>query len=273
MVQKNFGIYGELAVAARMYLEIGEKYAACFSITEQHKLLHSFELFEFAEADTVSTEELLRVIKLHSRLFDQSFVAVTVIWNNNLATAIPAPLYKDDTAGDFLLVETGCAPVGTLLKDKAGSQVVAYYIEDESLTAVRHYFPGAKHVHKKSLLFGKANTSKEAAQWVNISFYNSEFSVSVYKDRLLQLYRKYQYQTTEDVLYHLLNSIQQTGISKEEAKVYAGGLIDKRSTLFKELNLYVNHLEADNLPVEKLNKEIFAEYPAHYFSPFYHLVV
>jgi len=273
MVQKNFGIYGEASVAARLYVEIGEKYIACFSIAESDKALHSFELFEFSETDSLDFEELLRVIKLHSKLFDQSFVAVNIIWSNKQSTAIPTTIYSDETAADYLLLETGFSAPGALLKDNTGKQTVGYYISPDDVTAIKHYFPAAKCSHKKALLYSKQSSINQDGHIVKIAFYIGQFSLVVYKNGEVQLCQQCDYQTTEDVLYYLLNDMQQTGIEREQAVVYIGGMIDKASSLFKELNLYIASLKTDNLTPEQLNKEAFAEYPAHYFSPFYNLVV
>jgi len=273
MVQKNFGIYGEASIAARLYVEIGEKYIACMSIAENNKAMHSFELFEFNENDAFDFEELLRIIKLHSKLFDQSFVAVNIIWGNKLSSAVPTTIYSDETAADYLLLETGFSTSATLLKDNAGKQTVTYYVSPEDIAAIKHYFPAAKYSHKKALLYSKQSSIKQDGDVVKISFYIGQFSLVIYKNGELHLCQQCEYQTTEDVLYYLLNDMQQTGVDKEQAVVYVGGMIDKASSLFKELNLYVPGLKADNLASEQLSKDVFAEYPAHYFSPFYNLVV
>jgi len=275
MVQKNFGIYSEVATEARLYVEIGNRYIACWCVTDSGNVLLSFELFEFSMGDAEDIKELLRLVKLHSRLFDQSFGSVTIIWSNRPSIAVPAAYYTDDSSSSLLLMETGEHYPDAIKKEDAGNVVVAYSLPTHYGETVDAYFNAAKQVHKKSLIFNQYNdgNSRDEKPLVKIAFYTATFSIVISVAGSVKLYQQFEYQTSEDVLYHTLNCLLQTGTDKKEALVYVGGMIEQNSALYKELHMYLANMQPDNIPADLIDAEAFAEYPAHYFSPFYSLVV
>jgi hypothetical protein len=99
-----------------------------------------------------------------------------------------------------------------------------------------------------------------------IDFRTDEFSVLVLNENQLQLLRSFSYSSPEDVLYYLLKICQQTGLSQQEVKIILSGLIEKDSTIFRELYKYFIHLEFEKLPGEISIAEELAECPQHYFS-------
>ncbi|WP_153798665.1 DUF3822 family protein [Foetidibacter luteolus] len=274
MVQKNFSIYGDASTAARLYIELGKRYLACWNIAEAGKILHSFEMFVFDEADAWDFAELLRVIALQSNLFEKSAVSTTVVWNNSPAVAVPAEYYNDELAAGYLALEGSSAVTSAVKTAAAGKLAVVYEMLPEWQATIASHFPAAQHAHKKALLFdGTARLIYQGQPVVQLAFYNSEIELLIVNVTGIQLHQAYCYNNAADVLYNLFNSLRQLGIDKELVTVVVGGLIDAGSALYKELALYITHLNLSSIDAAHINRQAFAEYPSHYFSPFYNLVV
>ena len=78
----------------------------------------------------------------------------------------------------------------------------------------------------------------------------------------LLISQHYNYTGHEDVLYYLLRTCQQYGLSQEMITLKVSGLIDKQSALYKELYQYFIHLELRDPGWQLPSNDI----PAHYFT-------
>jgi hypothetical protein len=81
------------------------------------------------------------------------------------------------------------------------------------------------------------------------------------KDSKLILAQSFPYSTPEDVVYYLLKACQQFSLSQKEVSVHLSGLIDKQSSLFKELYQYFIHPE-----FREAGWNSGSEFPAHFFT-------
>ncbi|MEX6686889.1 DUF3822 family protein [Danxiaibacter flavus] len=272
MVQKNFGIYGEDDAATRLYVEIGDSIIACWSITDNNDWLHSFELFEFGK-DMSDYEEIFRQTKLYSKLLSQSYPDVKIILNNKDVVAVPGSFYREDSLNDYFLLETGAPAHGKVMKDIVPDYIVAYCIPETILAAAERAFPKVSFSHKKTLLYNTDTQEYPKDALLQVAFYRNNCSVVVYQQHAISLVQNFCYQTSEDVLYFLLNCMKQLNIENSDATVQVSGLIDKNSAMYGELYKYIANLETDDLSADKLDKAVFEDYPLHYFSPFYKMVV
>ena len=97
--------------------------------------------------------------------------------------------------------------------------------------------------------------------------------MAVYKQKQLQLIRSFDYQTPEDVVYHLLNMSALLGLELSTTIFIVAGLIDLDSSLFTELYKYIPVLQMEKAADGFLKNEVFSQFPAHYFTPFFKYVV
>ncbi len=78
----------------------------------------------------------------------------------------------------------------------------------------------------------------------------------------LLLSQTFVYSTPEDVLFYLLKTCQQFGLSQRDVKLELSGLIEKNSALYKELYQYFLHVSFRDAAWTMAD----SEYPAHYFT-------
>ncbi len=86
-------------------------------------------------------------------------------------------------------------------------------------------------------------------------------------DGKLLLINSFPYKTAEDVSYILLNTCRQLEIKNIPIEV--SGLIEKDSSLYKELYKYFNMVSLASLPVEVHFPGKTDTHPPHFFSHFF----
>ena len=121
--------------------------------------------------------------------------------------------------------------------------------------------PAASHSHKVYNLL-QQNMSENKS--LHLQFYQSHFIVTAFQNGVLQLATVYRFSTPHEAVYHILNTLDNLQMSREDSYIFLSGFIDETSALYKEIYLYIN-----NIQFTKKGK-IKNEYPAHYFTT-YHL--
>ena len=155
---------------------------------------------------------------------------------------MPAVLNSD--AGKELLLEQVIGPQQNtvLLRDIVLQQsLVNNYTVDATVAAVLNKrFPKGEWWHIQSLLLTK---QAAGAVCVTATVYFNEVQVTVERNGNWLMLQSYSYQTPEDVLYYLLNVMQQLDLSQEETTVYLQGMIDQHSALYDVLYSYILNLQ------------------------------
>ena len=80
-----------------------------------------------------------------------------------------------------------------------------------------------------------------------VDFKSDSFSVVLVRDNSLLTAQIFFYTKAEDVLYYLLNICKQFSITQNEVNILLSGLIDRNSTVFKELYQYFLNIDFDAL--------------------------
>lgn len=155
---------------------------------------------------------------------------------------VPAALNSDN--GKELLLEQVIGPQqnSLLLRDIVLQQnlVNNYTVEVELADALNKRFPKADWWHVQSLLLARQAVGGTC---VTATIYFNEVQLTVERNGNWLLLQTYHYQTPEDVLYYLLNAMQQLDLSQEETTVYLQGMIDQHSALYDVLYSYILNLQ------------------------------
>jgi hypothetical protein len=108
-----------------------------------------------------------------------------------------------------------------------------------------------------------------APNCMDLCFSPAHFRILLKKEGRIQLAQTYSYANPLDVIYILLKISYEFGLDQKEVEVTVSGLIDKSSTLYKEVYSYFLNLDFAHqsfaLPGD--------EYPQHYFASLYNMAV
>jgi len=122
------------------------------------------------------------------------------------------------------------------------------------------------HFYSLQLKCFKMFTAKEEPAYIKVFFYPDKMVVMVCKNGQLQLIQHFDYQDSKDVLYHLLNCCHQLNMSREEVVLEIAGMIEKKSALYEDLELYFLHIRFDSMEDSIRMTDELMQFPNHFFS-------
>jgi len=129
-------------------------------------------------------------------------------------------------------------------------------------------FPSARfwHFYSLQLKCYKMFTAKEEHAYMKVFFYPDKMCVMVCKSGQLQLIQHFAYQDSKDVLYNLVNCCHQLQISREELMLELSGMVEKKSSLYEDLELYFLNIRFDNMEDSIRVTDELMQFPNHFFS-------
>jgi len=129
-------------------------------------------------------------------------------------------------------------------------------------------FPRARYWHFYSLQLKchKMFTAKEEAAFVKVFFYPDKMILLASKSGQLQLIQHFTYQNSKDVLYYLLHCCHELNLDRQELILELSGMIDIKSALYDDLELYFLNIRFDQLEDSIKHTDELLEFPIHFFS-------
>ena len=274
MVQKTFGIYTTTDTTAeeeRLYVELGQRHVALWTVEETTMQILAFELFEYDMSPLDSLAEVLKQVKLFSRLLDNRYAKTQVIWENQECLLVPNSFHDREIAPNSLDLMFGNS-VNTLVQEQqrpAEQMTAVFRIPRNWKDAAQQYFPGAGFEHKYLQLYYRFSSDPKG---IYTLFYRSHFILILVKGFKVQLLQTFDYQTPEDALYHILNTCNQYKMDYDTTPVHVEGLIDLNSPMYEELKKYLRDVSTAEPSGEWQTGSEFAQHPPHYFLPFFKMM-
>jgi hypothetical protein len=114
-----------------------------------------------------------------------------------------------------------------------------FYLPDHIKKFTDNHFQAPQY-EKQYQLSRNSQEKKYSGDSLFIDFRNEEFTVVGSAGKQLLLAQTYRYETPADVLYTLLKICRHFLFSQDSTPVELSGLIEKQSTLYKELYQYFN---------------------------------
>jgi hypothetical protein len=131
----------------------------------------------------------------------------------------------------------------------------------------------ARHTYSRLLedIFIKGHA--KSVTFLKLQFYYGQVVIVVMKEGKLQLIQSCSFQTAEDVLYYLLRVTQQFHLSTSDTQVEVSGIIDVKSQQFEYIGKVFSKISLDEALTDSGFKNHSGDYPVHYFTPFFNLMV
>ena len=129
-------------------------------------------------------------------------------------------------------------------------------------------FPAGRfwHFYSLQLKCYKMFTAKEEAAFVKVFFYPDKMCVMVSKSGQLQLIQHFAYHDSKDVLYNLLNCCHQLELNRGELVLELSGMIEKKSALYEDLDLYFMNIRFDTMEDSIKMTDELMQFPGHFFA-------
>ena len=226
----------------------------------------SKELVEFGYYTTTEDENDYKSFFEGIESLNNRYYQTAIGYDANESVQIPSVVYKYEDGQLNLEAAYGKNVHTTVVSENVpGWNLYNIYRLPSNLhSAISWKFLSAKSWNINSVLL-KDHSSKNEETMI-IDFKTDEFSLVVLKDNKLLHAKTFLYTSPEDVLYYLLKCCQQLNLSQQTVKLSLSGLIEKDSTIYRELYKYFINLEFETLSADVKLAEALTVHPEHYFS-------
>lgn len=225
------------------------------------------ELFEFGyySSDNLNEEGWMNFFEEHAELSERYFQSA-IAYSSPEALLVPSAFYKAEEAQ---LQHTA------IYGQQVQSALITEFISEWNLYNIYRVSESLHTAAGKKFMTGKfwniysvhlKNSAHENQSSFLVDFRSDEFSVIVFKNGTLQLAQTFPYASPEDVLYYLLKVCNQLDISQQEVKIRLSGLIEKDSSIYRELYKYFIQLDFETISDSISISHALNEYPHHYYS-------
>lgn len=123
-------------------------------------------------------------------------------------------------------------------------------------------FPAAKYLHQYSVSILNLNAAGHEGKLL-VDFSNNKFTAVAGRQNRFLVAQAFEYETPDDVLFYLLKLCERFSLSPKDVSLELSGLIDRDSSLYKELYQYFI-----NINFREANWGAAGDHPAHFFTSF-----
>ncbi len=203
-------------------------------------------------------------------ILSQSFKRVHIIYGYPQTILVPHQLMQEESNQAILELVYGENNVVITRSDFIYQLSIhtVYNVPVMIDQAINRYFSMARHSHLFSLL---PNLATQHPNQLYCIFGKQHLQVMLTREGKLQALQNFNFTTSEDVAYYLLQLCKSFDVEIDNTVVRLSGLIDEDSALFSELYKYFLQLTFCTLPAHYQYPEEIAQYPSHYFSHFFEI--
>jgi hypothetical protein len=282
MSTKAFGIYTsgtEISIKNddELVIEISSSHFACMVKSGAKNLISAFELFTYSPNETLDFENLFSGILVPSELLNKSYLNTIVYINNESALPVPAARFNKEIATDYLNIifgeDTGTQKQYEHVSIEPDLMNVFRIPEDWLATLHHHLAMGEVHHSYTKIIKGAfENALDTSSPVIKVQFYPSHVVAVLLKGRLLQFIQSFIHQSTDDLLYYLLNITQRFDLHTSDLTLHVSGIINLQADVYGQLKKYFRNTIVEDPDLNTLLIDI-GHHPRHYFTPFFNLSV
>ncbi len=230
--------------------------------------------FEFQAKDIKESCEKITNIIASEDLLQKEFYSSSLAFNNFPSTLVPTPFYKKEKNREILSFNH---EIEEVLTDKMHQMdaINIYSVPTELLNLINKSFPNTQKKCNSSILIDQLLLQNEKTEKtiVYASIEKKKLEVCVLSENKLEFHNSFTTDTKEDLLYFLLFSMEQLGLSPEKTELVLLDDILKSDEKYNLLYEYVRNISFGNRS-ENLNftKELESIKSHQYFCLFSQLL-
>lgn len=280
MVQKIIGLFGDTQLYTHfntntLFIEISNHHFACWVKEENNQKVVAVELFHF-EDNNIEWDDLFYDFRKQSALLDKSYSKTNIFYNFNENVLIPAFKFNAGNAANYIDLIFGNND-NTVVKynhiNFFGEEIYNTYRVNATLATLiqKDFFTVQEYHTYTGILKGLVEDDNVKGDTVLLNFYQKQFSLMVIKNKQLHIAQTFQYQTNQDVLYHLMNVANTFKIAPTADPIIVAGNIEEQGSLMKLLQQHFLKIYIASTNIENIAFENNTNYPLHYFTLFFNM--
>ena len=180
-------------------------------------------------------------------IFEQNFESVLLIYQNELSTCVPKPLFNEDNIADYLKFNAKILNTDFIAYDeiKVNDSINVYVPYVNINNYVFDRFGAFEYKHASTILIQslleKEAHSEEKKLFINVT--KNYFEIIAVDNTNLEFYNTFEYQTKEDFIYFILFTIEQLKLDPESIQTKLMGEISKDDELFEIVYKYIRYVD------------------------------
>jgi len=209
----------------------------------------AFAVYEFTNTTNSPYKHLELVEQLYSQevLLQVKYESVSVAHTNNLVTQIPKALFDKENLTKYLQNTIKVLENDYVTYDELqNSEIVNVYIPFVNINNfLLDKYGTFIFKHSSTILIEKLINSYKNVEgdfcFVNVN--NHTFELIVVKNKKLELFNSFSFNTKEDFIYYILFIAEQLQLNPEEFNLVLLGDIEKDSELYTTLYQYIRNIK------------------------------
>ncbi|HEX5026635.1 MAG TPA: DUF3822 family protein [Agriterribacter sp.] len=255
------------AAQCDLYIEVAADHLL-FGVLENNK--QEFVALQYVNLDKYNAFNHCKELIYHNEWLSRPYNKVTIVYFFPESLLVPDALFDAGVNKTALDMVYGDLHKGEALQDNLQGWGLhnVYRVPTALHQLMGTHFPKGHFYHAYSILLKSKKQRKKSLETdeITLVFYPNKLLFALFRAGKLQIIQTFDYDTAEDVLYHLLNACQQFDVDTEKVVITVSGLLDDHSSVYIELNKYFLNIELDERPDAFSYNAVFQEHPRHFFT-------
>lgn len=223
----------------------------------------------FSKEEEVDWQETLKSILRQSELLRRNFSERHIAFSFPDALVIPEAKFSSSSTKDLINLIYGEQPhswIGYKKMPRSFEMMLAYRIEQGIHDWITERFPSYDTTHLYAELLHHLVSDTIATE--KIAFIHLEektWVLTLLNGGQLQLIQTFNYSTREDVLYDLLNGLQQSQIPSNQCRLKISGQLTASDELVDQLSGLFQSIEWQSVPAAGIFQSLKQQFPPHHF--------
>lgn len=256
----------------QLIAEIGHHHIALMAKDET--TVQAFELYEI-KSHTGNWKSILNTTANFSKLLSSSYSNNSIYLNFSEALIVPAEKFRQESMQPYLAAVYGNENDYKCEADIIGiptNPATIYRFSTQLDEAIAQRFNTFKYKHSYSkILENLLGNGRMLMEMLKVQFYEKAMVVTVIYGNKLMLMQSYPYNSPEDIIYYLLNIVQEFSLNVKSTPVEVSGTLDIASRHFELLENVFGRLSLETVSTDSIFKEHINVANAHFYTTFYNL--
>lgn len=280
MAKKVVSVYGDISIKSpfnsdQLIIEISNYHIACLVKLSIGGELSAVEVYSF-NSNEEEWYDIFQDIRSRSKILNRGFIDTRVYFNLPETVLIPTDLFKESTASEYLQLIHGDIinqVIKTEVVDVTPGITIATKIKRGLLDAVNSNLMMITMHNSYKIFIENLMSPKRTYNHslLKAQLYNGEILIGLLYNSQLLIAQLYTQTTSEDILYHLLNVLQQYNLKAEETILELSGNIEIKTPLYENLKKVFPRITFDNPSDDQIVLHEFTKYPKHFLTPYLQL--
>jgi hypothetical protein len=258
--------------ALKLIVEIGFNHIALLVKSDAN--IVAFELYDI-DSSKGDWQSILNNLFSQSKVLDEIYSSTTIYVNTLEALIVPAEKFRKDSMQPYLTAVYGNADDCKYEADAiqiATHPATIFRLPQKLDDAIKKRFIvfEYKHTYTK-ILENLLSNDKMLMEILKVQFYPKTMVVTVIYGNKLMMIQSYPYNSPEDIIYYLLNIVQEFSLNVKSTPVEVSGTLDIASRHFELLENVFGRLSLETISGDGIFKEHLNVSNAHFYTPFINL--